>query len=463
MANTLFSGTSRYSADFAQVINRSVAIASLPLTQMQQQRVRSSDESAALKTVEAKVLALQASLLGIGNSLNAGSWQTTSSDTAVLRPSSTDGVAEGTYTLQVNKLGVFSTAVSVIDPGNTISDPASGDFVTPGSTELTVTLKDWDTGVTTVLDPATISGGSLQEVADIINEKYGTKVKAAIVNLGTTVNPNYQLSLQSVTLGKVAIQVSDGTRDLMNVDLDDNADASLGELLEYKVNGATVNSNTRTITVAPNLTAELLSAQPGKNVTLTVGRTAAAFKSSLNSFISSFNTVVTELDQQSSGALRGNSILSTIREQLRSAVNGSLSEGFGSMANIGLEFTKDGQLSLNGTLFDTTTAGKLDSLKAAIGSANTTGFLKVATDALNTIEGEDDDDGILQSTIDTVEDSIKSQDARIAAQQDRIDQLTRDLETRMAAADAMIAQLEQQANYFIDMFESMRVNQRSYS
>ncbi len=38
MASTLFSGTSRYSADFVQVIERSVAIASLPLTQMQQQR-----------------------------------------------------------------------------------------------------------------------------------------------------------------------------------------------------------------------------------------------------------------------------------------------------------------------------------------------------------------------------------------------------------------------------------------
>ena len=121
MASTLFSGTSRYSADFVQVIERSVAIASLPLTQMQQQRLKTNDESAALKTVEAKVLALKASLLGMGNSLGTGSWQTSSSDTSVLRPSSTDGVAEGTYTLQVNKLGVFSTAVSTIDPGKSNS------------------------------------------------------------------------------------------------------------------------------------------------------------------------------------------------------------------------------------------------------------------------------------------------------------------------------------------------------
>jgi flagellar hook-associated protein 2 len=461
--NALFNGTSRFSNDFTQVITRSVAIASLPLTQMQQQRAKSSDESTALKTIEAKVLALQGVLTGIEGSLGARSSQTSSSDTAIVWPSSTDGVAEGSYTLQVNKLGVFSTAVSVIDPdpANNISDPGAGSFVTPGSTQLTVTLKDWDSGVTSVLDPATISGSSLQDVANLINDKFGTKVKAAIVNLGTTDDPNYQLSLQSLTLGKIAIQVNDGTRDLMNTDVNDNADPSLGELAEYKVNGATVKTNTRTITIAPKLTANLVSAQPGKDVTVSVSRTAGAFKTSLTSFISSFNTVMGELDQQSSGTLRGNSILSTIRQQLRAAVTGPLS-GFGSMANIGLEFTKDGQLSLNCTLFDQATAGQLDNLKTAIGSATTSGFLKLATDTLNTIEGATDG-GILKSTIQTVDDSVKAQDDRIASQQLRIDQLTTDLQSRMAAADALIAQMEQQATYITNMFEAMSANQKSYS
>jgi flagellar capping protein FliD len=113
-------------------------------------------------------------------------------------------------------------------------------------------------------------------------------------------------------------------------------------------------------------------------------------------------------------------------------------------------------------LFDTATEGKLESLKTAIGSATTTGFLKSASDALNTIEGSKDD-GLLQATIKTVAESIKSQDDRIENQQLRIDNLTRDLETRMAAADALIAQLEQQATYFTNMFESMHADKSSYS
>ena len=131
------------------------------------------------------------------------------------------------------------------------------------------------------------------------------------------------------------------------------------------------------------------------------------------------------------------------------------------MANIGLEFTKDGRLSLNSSLFEQATAGQLDSLKTAIGSATTSGFMKLATDALNTIEGAATG-GILNSTIQTVDESVRTQDQRISSQQLRIDQLTRDLQTRMGAADALIAQLEQQANYFNNMFESMRANQKSY-
>ena len=465
MASTLFNGTSRFSQDFLQVIDRSVAIASLPLKQLQQQRLQSSDESTALKTVEAKVLALQAGLIGIDGSLNTRAWQSSSSDYAAVRPLSTEGAAEGTYTLQVKKLGVFSTALSAVDPdpATRISNPATGSFVTPGSTALTLTVKDWDTGTTSVLDPATLSGGSLQDVAKLINEKFGTKVKAAIVNLGSTDNPNYQLSLQSTSLGKVAIQLNDGSRDLMNVDIDSSSDGSLGQLAEYSINGATLTTNSRTVTLAPKLTAELISAQPGKDITVAVTKNTGTFKNSLNAFISSFNSLVGELDQQATGSLKGNSLVTSIRQQLREILSTPLSDGVGSMANIGLEFTKDGGLSLNTDLFDqATAAGKLESLTKAIGSVATSGFMKTATEALATIEGATGN-GILQSTIKTVDESVRTQDARIQEQQNRIDALTRDLEIRMGAADALIAQLEQQANYFNNMFETMRVNQKSYS
>jgi flagellar capping protein FliD len=50
---------------------------------------------------------------------------------------------------------------------------------------------------------------------------------------------------------------------------------------------------------------------------------------------------------------------------------------------------------------------------------------------------------------------------RIAAEQERIDQLRQNLEARMAAADALIASMEQQAKYFQGLFESMMSSWRN--
>ena len=51
--------------------------------------------------------------------------------------------------------------------------------------------------------------------------------------------------------------------------------------------------------------------------------------------------------------------------------------------------------------------------------------------------------------------AITNQNRRIANEQDRIDILQNSLIARMAAADALIASLEQQVTYFNSLFESM--------
>ena len=113
MASLIFSGASRYTNDFSAVIERSVRIASLALTQMQQQRAKSSDVVKALQLLESRVLSLQGTLKNVEESVTSkGAMQTTSSDTSVVRATSTEGVAPGSYTVRVVSLGAFSTAVT---------------------------------------------------------------------------------------------------------------------------------------------------------------------------------------------------------------------------------------------------------------------------------------------------------------------------------------------------------------
>ena len=285
MASDLFTGASRYSSDFSAVIERATATWSLPLRQMQQNRTKSNDEVTALRSVQDKVVSLQATLQAIGESVQRKAFQTTASDSTVLKLSSTDGVAEGAYTLQIASLGAFSTVVS-----NSSVDTTADNFVAADQTKLT--LRIWThneqdenaaaslaTGERNQPDEGYISAGcsgrnqrtSRRRRPDLDRE-HRHYVKSEVC-----------LSLQSTKLGMRGIQLSEGAKTdvaaptLMAVDETSRLDPSLGRMVQYKVNGATVYSDSRSITIAPNLTAEILKADPGKDVTVSVSRGRSPF------------------------------------------------------------------------------------------------------------------------------------------------------------------------------------------
>jgi flagellar hook-associated protein 2 len=472
VASTIFTGTSRYSQDFGAVIERSVGIASLKLTQMQQVRQRSSDELTALRNLLTEVAKLRGTLSGLGGSVAANALQITSSNTSLLTARSEDGAAAATYRVNVVSLGSYSTAVGKTSGKPVTSDPAAADWVAAGTTKLTLRTVDHTTGTPVSSDVAIDLAGatSLQAVVNAVNAQAGSSVQAAIVNVGTTAAPNYTITLQSTKLGKLGLQLkqgnpppSDTSGDLLNVNETDSADPSLGSRAEYKINGATVYSESRTVTLAPKVTADLLKADAAQEVVVDVRKSNSSAKSTLKSFASSYNSLIGELDKMAAenGALKGNSLVASIRHQLRNALSQSFAGELSSVAKIGLEFQSDGTLKLNDTVFDAETSGKFDALTTLIGSS-TTGLTRALNDAVNTIASEQGT-GFLEDTITAMQASLEAEDDRISAETGRVEQFTRDLQDRLAKADAMIAQLEQQAEYFNNMFEAMRINQKSLS
>ena len=124
-------------------------------------------------------------------------------------------------------------------------------------------------------------------------------------------------------------------------------------------------------------------------------------------------------------------------------------------------------LNVGDTLVDTFTVTTLDGTPQVvtitisgtndvpvIGGVSTGGFLKAANDALTSLE--DSTNGIIKNEINGVQKQISDQDTRIADEQTRIDLLRTSLQERMAAADALIAQMEQQVTYFTNMFDTMK-------
>jgi len=443
----IFSGNSRFATDFQAVIERSVAIASLPLTQFNAQKTVLGNQSAALSSLDAKFTSLQNAITSLETALAANSYVAASSDTTVLSATVEEGALPGTYSIEVTDLGSRTQRTSTTG----VSDPAAANI----SASLSYTLT---AGAETLA--FTISEGTLEALAEAINES-GLDVQATIVNLGSAASPSYRLSIEAEKYGAVAVQLNDGTADLLPA-----TPETLGTDVKYKLNGsAELTSDSRSVEVGPHLTANLLAeSAAGVAATITVSRSTAAVSNALASLANAYNAAVDGIDQhrgEGAGVLSGQSILNNLTQALRAIGQYSVGTGsIGSLTALGLSFDGEGHLSLDTTVFDSATEDNFSALADFLGSASGSGFLKTATDVLDGLQ--DETDGVIQTTLDSFEEQIENQDELIEAYEARIDTMRKALEAQMAAADALIAQLEQQALYINGVFESMRIAAEQY-
>src|ERR1041385_7913471 len=91
--------SSKYSSDLQQVLSRAIAIASLPLTQMNNQLNALQGRSTALNSLNGKFSTLQTALQGISDAVTSTSAQV--SDTSVLTAQSSATAAAGAYSIHV--------------------------------------------------------------------------------------------------------------------------------------------------------------------------------------------------------------------------------------------------------------------------------------------------------------------------------------------------------------------------
>ncbi len=247
-------------------------------------------------------------------------------------------------------------------------------------------------------------------LAEAINAAPGANVRATIVNVGSTSSPDYRLSLESTKLGGTAIQLNDGSQDLLDT-------LSTGTPATYKVNGqpsVPISSDSHSVTIAPGLTVTLLKAG---SASVTVGRNAAAVSNALSSFVAAYNGAVDELDLhrgKGTGALRGNSLVYTLSAYLRELTGySSGTDGISSLTSVGLSFDKNGKLSLDPAAFSSATSGQFAALTSFLGNSQGSGFLKFATGLMDSLEGATD--GVIKTALSAVKDQMTDQDSRIAA------------------------------------------------
>jgi flagellar hook-associated protein 2 len=438
---TVFTGASAYSNDFQAVIARAIAIRSLGLNALSTGKAQILAQSTAVSSLDAAFSNLQNAVTAIGTSTGVPALSAAVSTTGFVQPTLAAGALPGSYRIEVTNLGSATNTLSK-DAQILVTDPAVQN-IGPG-TNFTLTVNGVDT-------PITPAATNLNSLVTAINSNSALNVQASIVNIGGSGAPDYRLALQSTKLGANTIQLSDGATPLLDT-------LSAGTLATYKVNGlpTDITSDSRTITLAPGLTVALLQQSPvGVASTIAVTKSTASTSNALAAFAVAYNAAVSEIDKSrgsNAGALAGNSLLSTLTESLQGIE--SYSGGSNSLPNltsIGFSFDKNGVLSFDPVAFGVATAGNTTDLYTLLGDANS-GFIQSANTALTGLE--DPTVGTIKTTITSLSSLSTQQDTLIAAEQDRVDQFRTDLTSRISAADALIASLQQQVTFITGLFAS---------
>ena len=347
-------------------------------------------------------------------------------------------------------------APTSLDGLPTVADPTKSSI----STADTYTLTVGDASYT-----ITPQSNTLSALAAAINGTSGAGVQATLVNFGSSSSPSYRLSLQGTQLGDLPIQLS-----AAGTDSDGNATeqdllstAAVGAQATYRINGDpaptedALTSSSPTITISPGVSATLLTAG---TTTITIGQNTNAVSQALAKFVTAYNAVTAEINTnrgQGTGALQGQSILSTISQTLEQISGYSTgNSGISSLTSLGLAFDQNGVLSFDSSKFATATGGNLAQLSSFLGSTTSGGFLQTANNALTGLT--DSTSGVITSATSSLQNEIKTDNQTVSDDQNRINTIQDSLNTQMAAADAAIAAMEQQYTYLSEMFSQMQTD-----
>ncbi len=435
---TTTTGTSTFATTLQASVTRALEIAALPMQALQQDQSTISGETSELSTLSGLFNSLQTSLQNISSGTGSSALQATVADPSVLSASVTGNPLAGTYTVDVSDPGSSSSAIS--DSATPVTDPTSQDI--SSSTSFTLTV-----GTSTY----TVTADNLNDLAAAINSS-GAAVQAVVVNLGSPESPNYQLSVQSTSLGAVALQLNDGTNNLLT-SLNTGSDAT------YTVDGEPappadpISTDSSTVTIAPGLSVTL---QAEGATTVTVASSLSSVASELSSFVTAYNAAFAEVEKntgQNGGALVGDSSVLDMQQALTQMITYAGASGsITSLAQLGVEFTQQGTLTFDPTAIQGLSQSQISDALTFLGNTNTGGFLQYANNTLDSIT--DPTTGVIETDTQSLQNQNTQDQTEITNDQAQLTLLQTNLNAQMAQANALITTLQNQTTFLEGLFQA---------
>jgi flagellar hook-associated protein 2 len=347
-----------------------------PMDALETDQTTLTNQSSAITQLESEASAVANDLSTLQDPAGVlSSVAASSSDSSVLTAAAVDGTATGTHSVTVASLATAGSYYSdEVASGTT--QLASGSFtITEGGTTTTLTTGNGDgTGDTLTELASTINNDQLGVTASVVNDSNGARLSIVSQSTG---------SASDVSVANT------GTSGLGFTRSGTGADASL------KIDGVPITSASNTITGAiTGLTINLQGVTTGTPVTLTLAPDSTDITSTLISFVSDYNKLITDVNDQfaynastgTDGTLSSDSATRSLQSDLLDATNFS-STTPGALSNLndlGISTNNDGTLTLDSTTLSNVLGSNFSGVISFLqGDSLSKGFAASLTNTLN--------------------------------------------------------------------------------
>jgi flagellar hook-associated protein 2 len=426
-------GSTSSGIDVQTAVAQAISNESGPLTQMQNQQAAFTSDTSDINQIETDIGTLQTALSGLSDPVGAlNAMTTTSSASSLVTASAESGTVAGTHVVAVNNLASTASWYSgSVATSSTALATGSFTFQVGSNAPVQVNIG----GASDTLDQlaSSINGLNAGVTASVVNDSSGSRL--AIVSNSSGAASNFTISGAT---GLSFTQAAKGT------------DASL------TVDGIPVDSASNTVTgVVTGVTFNLLSASASSTANITIAPDASQVSSGISSFVSAYNTVIADVNQEfalgsngAEGPLSGDPAVSILQSQLlASGSYTSGGSGISTLGDLGITMNNDGTLSLNTSTLNSAVENNYSGVQNFFQGAALNGFASILSTQLATLT--DPTDGAFTVDLKSISNQSSDLQSQITTFQSYLSAQTTFLTNEYDQADIALQQLpieEQQIN-----------------
>lgn len=438
MSSVSFTGLAT-GLDTASIVAQLVELRRRPVYRLENRRVDFQNQLSALSSLKAKLVALQEAAAGLDTLGEFTALAATSTHENILTATAGPTASPGVFEIIVESL---ATARKDISQGYA----SPGDVIGGGTVWFTI-------GGNTI-PLAVPAGTTLAGFKDLINSNV-EGVSAAVINDGSGGNSHF-LVLRGDTEGSsgdfqvVSSGLSGGVAPVWT-----NTQAAADAHLIVDDIPVVADSN-QPDGVISGLTLNLLQAEPGTTVRLSVDMDGQQVTESVKALVDAYNDLFSFIQEQSApeGDLHGHPALRSAANRVANLFNTPLVGGLGSLSmlwEVGITTGENRQLLWDEEKFqealENNFAGVRDLFIEREGNLGKGYLIRTAIDDMT-----DSVSGLFKISSDALNSKIRTADQTIERYERGIESYRLNLEARFTAMERMVAQLQAQGNYLGSMF-----------